>query len=104
MLERACGQRALQSHYQGLKARPQDHFFEEALMRLRVQPEFQGPGHGAGALAEPTAFVANHPFVIVDGLVLCAYAKARFGASAFCCTRGCARTGTYSAISARGLH
>ena len=79
MLERACGQRALQSHYQGLKARAQDHFFEEALMRLRVQPEFQGPGHGAGALAEPTVFVANHPFGIVDGLVLCAYAKARFG-------------------------
>lgn len=79
MLERACGQRALQSHYQGLKARAQDHFFEEALMRLRVRPEFQGPGHGAGALAEPTVFVANHPFGIVDGLVLCAYAKARFG-------------------------
>ena len=34
VLERACGQRALQNHYQGLKATAQERFFEEALARL----------------------------------------------------------------------
>ena len=79
VLERACGQRALQNHYQGLKATAQERFFEEALARLGVTPEFQGPGHETGPAPGPTVFVANHPFGIIDGLVLCAYAKARYG-------------------------
>lgn len=76
-LERACGRRDLEALYRQCKtssATPVE-FFRTALATAGIEivmhgaPLAQIPAHG------PVVFIANHPFGIVDGLVLCELAR-----------------------------
>ena len=72
-VERALGRRRLESHYFALKARrlTSQAFFREALVRsgVTLRGDFSAL---AGLEAEkPLLFLANHPFGVLDGLVMC---------------------------------
>jgi len=76
-LERACGRTALEALYRQVKAQSPApvEFFGTALNTAGIEiiqhgvPVQQLPAQG------PVVFIANHPFGIVDGLVLCELAR-----------------------------
>ena len=80
-IERLTGRPRLQAIYQELKRRDFDAsvFFADALTRAGIQYRIRSgslehiPGEG------PVILVANHPFGVVDGLILCDIAVRRRG-------------------------
>jgi putative hemolysin len=71
--EACLGRRKLERVYHGLKAdncAVQD-FFTAALQAARIQVSFDAQRLAAIPQSGPLVFVANHPFGVIDGLVLC---------------------------------
>lgn len=72
-IERALGRRRLEHHYFDLKARnlTSQAFFQQALERSGVT--LQGDFSALQELepGKPILFLANHPFGVLDGLVMC---------------------------------
>ncbi|MDG1066377.1 MAG: 1-acyl-sn-glycerol-3-phosphate acyltransferase [Luminiphilus sp.] len=72
-IERALGRGRLEEHYFALKARklrPQT-FFQEALLRSGIELHADFSPLEQIDVGRPLLFLANHPFGIVDGLVMC---------------------------------
>lgn len=72
-LELLSGRRRIEQIYRRLKGRKLgvDNFFEEGLRAASIKIEMD-PRALAGLPPEaPLVFVANHPFGVVDGMVLC---------------------------------
>lgn len=76
-LERACGRQALEALYQQCKSSspaPVD-FFRTALTTAGIEIVLHGSPLVQVPPSGPVVFIANHPFGIVDGLVLCELAR-----------------------------
>ena len=74
------GRRKIESIYDGLKEQPFDveSFFTSALQATKIDSCYDTDKLDASPKTGPLVFVANHPFGVVDGLVLCDLAvKAR---------------------------
>jgi len=74
------GRRKIESIYDGLKEQPFDveSFFSSALHATKIDSCYDSAKFAAFPKTGPLVFVANHPFGVVDGLVLCDLAvKAR---------------------------
>jgi len=74
------GRRKIESIYDGLKEQPFDveSFFTSALQATKIDSCYDTDKLDALPKTGPLVFVANHPFGVVDGLVLCDLAvKAR---------------------------
>jgi putative hemolysin len=72
-VERALGRRRLEKHYFALKAgglSSQD-FFQLALIRSGVQLNADFSPLEQIDKGRPLLFLANHPFGVLDGLVMC---------------------------------
>jgi putative hemolysin len=72
-LERLSGRGALERIYQELKAEPFDvgNFFARALELGAIETEFTA-GNEADIPADgPLVFVGNHPYGLVDGVIMC---------------------------------
>lgn len=80
-LERACGRSALERIYRELRGREDDpdRFFENALAAAGIEVRLDGTPPAALPGEGPLVLVANHPFGILDGLVLCRLALALRG-------------------------
>ena len=79
-LEVLLGRKKIEAVYYSLKRRELDvrSFFAEALKEARISVEFDAERLTAIPETGPLMFVANHPFGVVDGIVLCDLAlKAR---------------------------
>lgn len=79
-LEVLLGRNKIEAVYHSLKRRELDiqSFFAEALKEARISVEFDAERLAAIPETGPLMFVANHPFGVVDGVVLCDLAlKAR---------------------------
>lgn len=71
--EACLGRRKLEKVYHGLKASNcsvQD-FFTAALQEARIQVSYDSQRLAAIPRSGPLVFVANHPFGVIDGVVLC---------------------------------
>ena len=75
-IEIMFGRHRLESIYQQLKERPfaLDTFFSGALELANITAEFCPAQIDKIPKAGPLVFVANHPFGVVDGIVLCSLA------------------------------
>ena len=72
-IERALGRARLEKHYFALKARglSSQAFFQEALMRCGIQLHADFSPLEQIDTTQPLLFLANHPFGVLDGLVMC---------------------------------
>lgn len=73
MLERLSGQQRLQRIYDTYRreARPPGAFWQECVRRVGVTPDLEPHACERIARTGPLLVVANHPFGILDGLLLC---------------------------------
>jgi len=72
-LEHLMGRQKIEAHYHALKSRPltSSEFFQEALARSGIQLSCdEGPLERVPR-DRPVIFIANHPFGVIDGLVMC---------------------------------
>jgi putative hemolysin len=72
-LEVIMGRNKLEKLYQKLKSKPFDlhRFFEEALELANISVEFDKKQLAKIPQKGPLVFVANHPFGVIDGIILC---------------------------------
>lgn len=72
-LEWMAGREQVETIYRSLKADevPSHQFFEEALRRAGIEVRQHGVGLDTVSKNGPLVIIANHPFGIIDGLVLC---------------------------------
>ena len=72
-IERGLGRRRLEAHYFALKAQglSSQVFFQEALLRSGIELRTDFSPLEQIRPGRPLLFLANHPFGIVDGLVMC---------------------------------
>lgn len=77
LLERVSGKRRLEKVYErieeSLAGRPE--FWDAALDGLGIRVELDGPGLGRIPVEGPLVLVANHPFGILDGMIMCRMAS-----------------------------
>jgi putative hemolysin len=73
LIERLSGRRLLDRAYEEVKAslRPGDNVWEAGVRGLGLDVRFDAARLGAVPRTGPLVAVANHPFGVVDGLVLC---------------------------------
>lgn len=73
IVERLSGRNAVQDLYRQLKAEPSDPhtFFARALELADIRYEMCGASADEVPADGPLVLVANHPFGIVDGVILC---------------------------------
>jgi putative hemolysin len=72
-LELAMGRDKLESVYRDLKDKPFDieTFFGDAIKAAKIKVNHRGISVAEINLDGPIIFLANHPFGIIDGMVLC---------------------------------
>jgi putative hemolysin len=73
IVERLCGQQHLHARYNAYRSQPhrKEDFWSDAVRLFGIRPEL-GPAQLANVPAHgPVMVVANHPFGIIDGLLLC---------------------------------
>lgn len=72
LVERATGQPKLKRLYLDHQrtARPGDSFFEAAVRKLDLQVEIDPARHAAIPRTGPLVIVANHPYGVLDGIVI----------------------------------
>jgi putative hemolysin len=72
-IERALGRARLERHYFALKARglSSQTFFQEALLRSGIKLHADFSPLEQIDRGRPLLFLANHPFGVLDGLVMC---------------------------------
>lgn len=72
-LERLLGRQTMEAHYYALRERSLSsvEFFQEALKVSRTQLDFDDAPLQRIPANRPVLFIANHPFGILDGLVMC---------------------------------
>lgn len=72
-VELAMGRRKLETFYQQLKSQPfsLEYFFSSALDLANIKRKFDLAQLRKIPSSGPLVFVANHPFGVVDGLMLC---------------------------------
>ena len=72
-LERLSGRGALERIYQELKAEPFDlgTFFARALELGAIEAEFTAGDEADIPASGPLVFIGNHPYGLVDGLIMC---------------------------------
>jgi len=72
-VERALGRHRIEGHYFALKARGlgSQRFFVEALERSGITVDANVDVLDALPADRPVIYLANHPFGVVDGLILC---------------------------------
>ena len=73
VLELLSGRRRIERIYWQLKGRKLgiDNFFEEGLRAASIRIDMERDALAGLAPEAPLVFVANHPFGVVDGMVLC---------------------------------
>ena len=81
-LERLSGRGRIEHIYRSLKAEPfeLERFFARALELGAIETEFRRVGEARIPTSGPLVFVANHPYGLVDGLILCRLAARTRGA------------------------
>lgn len=72
-IERVFGRGRAQAIYESLKDKPfqAPRFFEDIIQALAIDVDFQPAQLAAIPSTGPVVFVANHPFGVLDGIVLC---------------------------------
>ena len=72
-IERALGRGKAEAIYASLKERPFEsaRFFHDVIGSLRLQLRYDAQRLAAVPRRGPLVFVANHPFGLIDGVVLC---------------------------------
>lgn len=72
-IERLSGQRKLKRLYDSYRAspRPDESFWEAAVRHLRINVRFDTERLDAVPKTGPLVVIANHPFGVLDGILLC---------------------------------
>ena len=72
-LEGFLGRREMERHYQALKAKDIDSktFFREALKLTNITLDGDTSPLADIPKDRPVLFIANHPFGVIDGLIMC---------------------------------
>lgn len=72
-LEKALGRQRIERHYWALKSRQlaSTEFFREAMAESRIRLDCDLSPLALVPHNQPVIFIANHPFGVVDGLILC---------------------------------
>lgn len=77
LLERVSGRRRLEKVYERIEesvaGRPE--FWDAALDGLGIKPVVDGPGSSEFPGEGPLVLIANHPFGILDGMIMCRMAS-----------------------------
>src|SRR5690349_7115026 len=73
LVERLSGQARLARHYVEVRRslRPDDNVWARAIRQLRLHVSYDADRLAAVPRQGPLVVVANHPFGVIDGLVLC---------------------------------
>lgn len=77
MLERVSGKKRIERVYERIEesvaGRPE--FWDAALEGLGIKPVIDGPGLDSLPTEGPLVLIANHPFGILDGMIMCRMAS-----------------------------
>ena len=74
-VEALTGARSIQRLYEGLQGVPPSDLYQAALTALGIETLFDGHPLDSVTTDGPVVLLGNHPFGVLDGLILCAVAS-----------------------------